>query len=126
MSSFSFNEMAIKESESSFQKLQIVPEQNRRVTAISKVISDYTGLSLLATKGFFWKAFKEWQIENKKPATYILEAPPDKQKELVKEIFSKITRYLERILKDPNDKARLERAMNQAYEYYLKHFYSSS
>ena len=126
MCAMEFDKKELLKAEEEFSRLKIVPEQNRRVTIIGGLISKYTGISLLASKGFFWRAFKEWQLENKKPATYILEAPPEEQKELFKEIIGKVTKYLEKILRRPEDKARLYKAMDEAIQYYLKNFYQKA
>ena len=122
-----FKKEAVEQAEQDFSRLQLHPAQRRNVEQMCGVISSHIGLSPLATKGFFWKALKEWQVKNKKPAEIIVKVSPEERAKIVKEVYGIMEeKYLANILKHFEDRRKLHEAMEAAYQYFYEHFYENA
>ena len=122
-----FQSDAVKQAERDYAKLQLHPVQRRNVEQMCGIISEYIGLSPLATKGFFWKSLKDWQVKTKQPAEIIVKVSPEERAKIVKEVYTIMEeKYLAKILKRFEDRQRLRNAMNAAYKYFYEHFYDNA
>ncbi len=116
-----FLKEAVEQEAKDFSKLEIHPKHRGMVEQVARVIEKYIDINHLALMGFAWKSIKEWQVKHKMTALEVSRRSKKERDRATWEMFQICCRYLEKILRNPEDKQKLEIAINDAYDYYLKY-----
>ncbi len=117
-----FKEEDVQKGEDYFKSIHIEPEQRQIVTAIAELLSKFTGLRVIALKGFILMVFRQWQIDNNKEIRVIATAAPSERIAMVTDLFNRLDKKLSRILKSDGDKEKLTNAINSGLDFYKSQF----
>ena len=79
-------------------------------------------MSIMAMKGFSWRAISKWQVENKKGINEIANEPPASKMKAVLQIMENLEGELTRILLKEEDSSKIKAATAEAFEFYKTNF----
>ena len=122
MSEQSFKEENRTQTEEMFNK--ICPDEiyRRLINIFSELIAQYILINELTIKGFFTKCIRVWQIENNKSLSDLRYMPFEEQLFALITIFTFIKAELTRILIRPGQESKLDFAINECLDFYMRNF----
>ena len=117
-----FKKSSIEEAENYFKTIRIEKYQRRIVAAIAPLMCKYIPMSVMAMKGFSWRAISNWQVENKKGINELANDPPAVRMKAVLGIMENLDGELTRILLKQEDSFKIKQATAEAFEFYKNNF----
>ena len=120
-----FREKAVQKGEEYFRSIHIVPEQRQIVAAIAELISKFTGLRVIALKGFILMVFRDWQLDNNLEISILATSTPQRRVEVVTNLFERLNIKLSKLLKSETDKDNLTKAIYSGLDYYRSEEHTS-
>jgi hypothetical protein len=117
-----FKKSSIEEAENYFKTIRIEKYQRRIVAAIAPLMCKYIPMSVMAMKGFSWRAISNWQVENKKGINELANDPPAVRMKAVLGIMENLEGELTRILLKQEDSFKIKQATAEAFEFYKTNF----
>ncbi len=115
-----FQTTAIEKEAKDFSQLELHPKHRGMVEQVARVVEKYVDIDHLALMGFAWKSIKDWQIQHQMTALEVSMRSKQERDQATKEMLEICKGYLVRILQNPEDINILEKAMEDAYNYYLE------
>ena len=117
-----FKKSSIEEAENYFKTVRIEKYQRRIVAAIAPLICKYIPMSIMAMKGFSWRAISKWQVENKRGIDDLAKQTPAGRMKAVLQIMENLEGELTRILLKEEDSSKIKAATAEAFEFYKTNF----
>ena len=117
-----FKKSSIEEAENYFKTIRIEKYQRRIVAAIAALMCKYIPMSVMAMKGFSWRAISNWRVENKKGINELANDPPAVRMKAVLGIMENLEGELTRILLKQEDSFKIKQATAEAFEFYKTNF----
>ena len=104
-----------------YVKLKFDPNQLKVIRDISNGLCELMNIPLLAMRGIIWRALNQWQINNKKTVSEIIDLPLNERLFAAKEIFDIAKNKLKAIITEPIDQNEqlLDIIFEKAFRYYM-------
>lgn len=117
-----FKKSSIEEAETYFKTVRMEKYQRRIVAAIAPLICKYVPMSIMAMKGFSWRAISRWQVENKRGIDELAKESPAGKMNAVLQIMENLEGELTRILLKEEDSSKIKAATAEAFDFYKTNF----
>ena len=116
MYSFGFDKEKVKKVENDFSKIELDPETRAVITPITQILTKYISMSELAMRGFLSYAMRDYQEEHQSKVLLLNELKNQslqEQQKYFQEFGQCVLKRLSAVLKAPEDKERLKKAIEE-------------
>ncbi len=117
-----FKKSSIEEAEAYFKTVRIEKYQRRIVAALAPLLCKYIPMSVMAMKGFSWRAISRWQVEKKRGLDELANESAAGKMKAVLQIMENLEGELSRILLKEEDSSKVKAATAEAFEFYKTNF----
>lgn len=108
----------LDESHPYFHKLKIARDQRLVVSRLRSLLIRMTSFEEVSLNVFTWMVLRDWMHHSKMDATQILESSAVDQENIYRELISNMKQRLIRIQKHPEQKRKLQHAIETGYDTY--------
>ncbi len=119
MSLIKFKKSELDKAEKSYKKVKPAEEQQKIIDTLIDIGEKYITIKREALGHFVYQSIKQWQKESKKFLIELLTMTPKNRIESVSSILDKVKRRLTSILEIFDQKEMLEKAIEEAKQYYI-------
>ncbi|MCP4763159.1 MAG: hypothetical protein GY870_15405 [archaeon] len=117
-----FQEVAVKNSEDYYKKLELDPIQQRMIPEIAKILSQNIPMNDMALAGFIAKSMTDWQVKTSQKFIELANSSKEERMQIVTTLFDIMAQKLRTALKNESDEMRINSALNRALRYYIKKY----
>jgi hypothetical protein len=119
---FQFDSRKTKAVEAAVDEVQLDPGQQRMARDTVAVIGPQIDLDPIPCLGLWLRAIRAWQQDHGLPASSISEMLPPERARAAREMLGHFVRFAAEMLRSPDQAAALEKAVEDAYEAYMRKY----
>ncbi len=119
---FQYDERKTKALEAPVDQIQLDAVQERLIRDLATVVGPALGLDTIPCLGLWLRAVRAWQIAHKRPATSISMLDPPGRARAAGQMRDCFVELAKEMLRSPEQGAALARAVEEAFDMYMKRY----
>jgi hypothetical protein len=119
---FEFHTQALSDAAKAYESLQLEQRQEDLLRDLARIVGPKIGMDPFPCRGMWLQAVREWQVAQQKSADSLAHMSPPEREVAARQIRDHFAQIAGAGLRNPEDKGKLEAALNEAFEYYLQEY----
>lgn len=110
------------EASDEYNSLSLDPLQRQIIDELARVVAEHTGLDQMPARGFFWRALKIWQTNNRRPIRSMRKMTPEERRPAAREIAKIFVEIVSPFQPTDEERAHVSEALDLAFRYYWENY----
>lgn len=119
---FEFRPGSLDDASEQYRSVKMEPRQEALIKDIAALVAPKIGMDPFPCRGFWLMAIRAWQLENKTTADQIATLAPHDRARAARAIAKHFQHIVGQQLRDPTQRSRLDKAVEEAFELYLEKY----